>query len=50
VSLNGLRTYKQRPGLKAQAVAVNCGYWTKAVALPRRPWHLNEQSLQAQLL
>jgi hypothetical protein len=28
---------KRRPGRIAQAVAVNCGYWTKAIALKRKP-------------
>jgi len=32
---------KRRPGRIAQAVAVNCGYWTKAIALKRKPGHLH---------
>jgi hypothetical protein len=35
------RTKKRRPGRIAQAVAVICGYWTKAIALPRVPRHLH---------
>ena len=32
---------RRRPGRSAQAVAVNCGYWTKAIALKRVPEHLH---------
>ena len=36
---------KRRPGRIAQAVAVNCGYWTKAIALKRKPGALHFCSL-----
>jgi hypothetical protein len=36
---------KRRPERIAQAVAVNCGYWTKAIALKRKPGALHFCSL-----
>jgi len=41
---------QRRPGRIAQAVAVNCGYWTKAIALKRVPEHLHFRSLTAIVL
>jgi hypothetical protein len=34
---------QRRPGRIAQAVAVICGYWTKAIALKRVPEHLHSR-------
>jgi len=35
---------QQRPKRIARAVAVNYGFWTKAIALPRLPWHFHSCS------